>query len=194
MTATKTTPYHQTSDQGLAASNSLYTVEGCHGINLTSVYRKYTYNPPETSQPRQQTVVTYDQTRKMPHPDQPPPLPQQHRVRRPHHHGHAHAHAHHTHKHRNVMPPPPTPRRHPVEMPRSSAMFPPPVSAFKSVPHVSASLMPPNNLAIQQSVPMTPKGAPQRFIPPPSVSRLNTSANRQSAAQGHRMPFIPNGA
>ncbi|KAF9646386.1 hypothetical protein BDM02DRAFT_3118700 [Thelephora ganbajun] len=92
------------------------------------------------------------------------------------------------------MPPPPTPRNHPVEIPPSStSMLPPPVSAFKSMPPVSAPQMTPNNLPFKQSVPMTPTSAPQRFVPPPSVSRLNTTANRQSAKQGHRMPFMPNG-
>ena len=165
---------------------------GCCGSRLILAYRKYTYNPPGTSQLRQQAVVPHDQARQMPRRDQPPPPPQQHRAHNSHHrHRHDHTHAHHTHNHHKVMPPPPTPRHHPVEMPRSSTMLPPPASVSNPVPSTSA---PSRNLSVQLSVPMTPTSAPQRFIPPPSVPRLNTVANRQSAARGHRTPFIPNGA
>ena len=180
------------SDRGQASliGSSIETVMA---YQLTLICRKYTYNPPGTPQLRQPTVV-HDQMRQMRRQDQPPPPSQQHQVRRPHHHGHGHTHTHHTHKHRKAMPPPPTLRHDPVEMPRSSAMLPPPASGFRPVPRVPTSVMPPNTLPVQRPVPMTPTGAPQRFIPPPSVSRLNTAANRQSATQGHRMPFIPNGA
>ena len=163
------------------------------GFQLTSFYRKYTYNPPGTSQMRQHAAVPHDQTRQVPRPDQPFPPPQQHQAHHSHHR-HDHTHAHHTHTHRKVMPPPPTPRRNPVEMPRSLAVLPPPVSVSNPVPSASMSSMPTRNLTVQLPVPMTPTNAPQRFIPPPSVSRLNTIANRQNAARGHRTPFIPNGA
>lgn len=144
----------------------------------------------------QRTMISHDQAQKIARPGKSPPVPQQHQVRRHHHHGHPHTHAHHTHKYRKVMPPPPTPRRHPVEVLRPSMMLPPPVFAINSVHPVSPPLMPPNlnNLSAQRPVPMTPTSAPQRFIPPPSVSRLNTVANRQSVVQGHRIPFVPNGA
>jgi len=165
------------------------------GSQLTLFYRKYTYNPPGTSQSRQQAADPHDQARQMPRPDQPPPPPQLHQAHRSHHrHGHEHTHVHHTHKHRKVMPPPPTPRRHPVEMLHSSEMLPPRVPVSNSVPSASIPLLPSRNLPVQLPVPMTPTNAPQRFIPPPSVSRLNTTANRQNAARGHRTPFIPNGA
>ena len=168
---------------------------GSRGFQLISLYRKYTYNPPGTSQLRQQVSVPHDQARQISHPDRPPPPPQQHQAYHSHHrHGHDHTHVHHSHKHRKIMPPPPTPQRHPVEMPRSSAMPPPPISVPNSVSSASMPLMPSRNLPVQLSVPMTPTNAPQRFIPPPSVSRLNTIANRQNAARGHRTPFIPNGA
>jgi len=164
--------------------------QGSRGFQLTSFYRKYTYNPPGTPQSRQQAVGPHDQAR-----HQPLPPPQQHQAHHSHHrHGHDHTHVHHTHRHRKVMPPPPTPRRHPVEMTRSSAMLPPPVSVSNAVASASMPLMPSRNLPVQLPVPMTPTNAPQRFIPPPSVSRLNTIANRQNAARGHRTPFIPNGA
>ena len=170
--------------------------QGSRRRGLTLVCRKYTYNAPETSQSRQRMVVPNDQTRHISRPGQPPPFQQQHQTRRSryHGHGHSHTHTHHTHKHRKVMPPPPTPLGRPVETPRPSAMLPPSGSTFSPVPPVSTSLALPNNLSFQRPVPMTPTNAPQRFIPPRSVSRLNTAANRQNAAQGHRMPFIPNGA
>ena len=166
----------------------------CCGFRLTVVYRKYTYNPPGTSQLMQQAAAPHNQAGPMPRQDQPPPPPQQQQAHHSHHrHGHDRTHVHHTHKHRKVMPPPPTPRHHPAEIPRS-AMLPPPISVSNAVPFASTPLMPSRNLPVQLSVPMTPTSAPQRFIPPPSVSRLNTVANRQNAARGHRTPFIPNGA
>ena len=163
----------------------------CHTVNLYwFTYRKYTYNPPETLRSRQQVVGSHDQTR-IPHPGQS--SLQQRQTHRSHHHGHGHAHTHHTHKHHKVMPPPPTPRSHPAEMPHSSTIHPH-VSASESAPSSSMHLVPANKLPFQRSVLMTPTNAPHRFVPPPSVSRLNTAANRHSASQGHRMPFIPNGA
>jgi len=155
--------------------------------------QKYMYNPPETSQSRQEAGAWSDQTRRISRPGQPPPLSQQRQTHRSHHHGHNHAHTHHTHKHHKVMPPPPTPRSHAMEMPPSSTIRSPPVSTSESVPFLPTHLVPANNVAFQRSVPITPTNAPQRFIPPPSVSRLNTTANRHSVAQGHRMPFIPDG-
>ena len=167
---------------------------GCRGFQLTLVYRRYTYNPPGTSQLRQEAVVAQNQTRHISRQDQPPPPLQQHQAHNSRHrHGHDHTHIRHTHTHRKVMPPPPTPRRH-AEMPRSSAMLPPPVSVSNTVPSASTPLIPSRNLPVHLSVPMTPTSAPQRFIPPPSVSRLNTVANRQNTARGHRTPFMPNGA
>jgi len=167
---------------------------GSRGLQLTPLYRKYTYNPPGTSQLRQQAAVPHDEARQMPHRDRQPPPLQQHQAHHSYHrHGHDHTHVH-THKHRKVMPPPPTPRRHPAEMPRSSTMLPPPVSVSNPVPSASMPLMPSRNLLVQPPVPMTPTNAPQRFVPPASVSRLNTTTNRQNAARGHRTPFIPNGA
>lgn len=142
----------------------------------------------------QRAVASNDQIRRISRTGQLPPSPSQRKTHRSHHHRHDHAHIHHTHKHNKVMLPPPTPRSRPAEMPRSSTMHSRQASTSESVPPLPTHLVLANSLPFQRPVPMTPTNAPQRFLPPPSVSRLNTTVNRQSAAQGHRMPFIPNGA
>lgn len=138
-------------------------------------------------------MASNDQMRRISRPGQPPPSPQQRQTYRSHHHRHGHTHTHHTRTHHKVMLPPPAPQNQPVEMPHSLTVHPPPVSTSESVPPSSTRLVSAKSLPFQRSLPMTPTNAPQRFILPPSVSRLNTTSNRRSSAQSHRMPFIPSG-